>query len=289
VSPANAVGWWSGHQFGIVPRGCVDAIVATAATVEQVSGPTAVAVFTALAIAADRSGSPAGGQAAAADMLAMSPGSVRRVVASVLVPAGVATREGRGSLLLHLPTDADEARRSARSEEASASLGAEKRVTRRGEARHSARTPYTDAPEREQTPPNPPTSQLALVPETPPAVSGSALDEGFSTFWSSFPRKAGKGDARKAWRQVRRAGTPVEAIVAGADRYARDPNRVDQFTKLPASWLRAECWDDPPLPARSGGRATARPGRADDAMLQRHRELLESDPFFAEGGAVAGR
>jgi hypothetical protein len=38
--------------------------------------------------------------------------------------------------------------------------------------------------------------------------------------------------------------------VAGAARYRDDPNREKRFTKLPATWLRAGCWEDDPLPSR---------------------------------------
>ena len=44
---------------------------------------------------------------------------------------------------------------------------------------------------------------------------------------------------------------------AGAENYAADPNRVDQYTKLPASWLNAGAWENGALPERTGGGASA--------------------------------
>ena len=78
-------------------------------------------------------------------------------------------------------------------------------------------------------------------------------DDAFDVFWDTYPRKAGKRDARKAWDQVT-AKTDPAVIVAGAARYRDDPNREDAYTAHPATWLRAGRWEDDPLPPRSAGR-----------------------------------
>lgn len=85
-------------------------------------------------------------------------------------------------------------------------------------------------------------TQELLIPES-----------GFDEFWAVYPRKAGKRDARKAWDAARR-GTPAAVIIAGAERYRDDPNREPAYTAHPATWLRADRWDDEPLPPRSAGR-----------------------------------
>jgi hypothetical protein len=64
----------------------------------------------------------------------------------------------------------------------------------------------------------------------------------FLTFWEIYPRKVGKGAARKAYRNALRRAVPEE-ILAGARRYAAsspDP----EFTKHPSTWLNADCWLD---------------------------------------------
>lgn len=72
----------------------------------------------------------------------------------------------------------------------------------------------------------------------------------FDEFWKVYPRREGKGAARKAFTSaVRRGG--LTAIVAGAERYAADPNREPAFTAHPATWLNRDGWDDDPLPART--------------------------------------
>jgi DNA-binding transcriptional MocR family regulator len=73
----------------------------------------------------------------------------------------------------------------------------------------------------------------------------------FDEFWSVYPRKTAKGQARKAWPAAVRKAT-AENIIKGAIEYRDDPNREQQYTKHPATWLNGECWDDPALPARNG-------------------------------------
>lgn len=80
----------------------------------------------------------------------------------------------------------------------------------------------------------------------------SLLDAGFDCFWATYPRAASKAAARKAWPAAVRAAGSIEAIVTGAERYRDDPNRDDSFTAHAATWLRAERWNDPPLPSRIG-------------------------------------
>jgi len=71
----------------------------------------------------------------------------------------------------------------------------------------------------------------------------------FDTWYAAYPRKESKGPARTAFiKAKKKAGTA--ALIAGAERYRDDPNREDQYTKLPATWLNAECWEDGPLPPR---------------------------------------
>jgi hypothetical protein len=71
----------------------------------------------------------------------------------------------------------------------------------------------------------------------------------FDDFWSKYPRKVGKQAAQKAFLKAIKVA-PVEEILAGAERYANDPNRVDTFTAHPTTWLNAGRWADGPLPER---------------------------------------
>ena len=104
---------------------------------------------------------------------------------------------------------------------------------------HPGRTGTSGTKERSPTPPkeNTPLEITSLSPS--PIAEGSFLE-----FYAVFPRKVGKGAARRAHRNALRRATSDE-ILAGARRYAvskPDP----KFTKHPATWLNADCWADEP-------------------------------------------
>lgn len=74
----------------------------------------------------------------------------------------------------------------------------------------------------------------------------------FETFWKNYPRRQQKGDAWKAWEQLRKKKLlpSVDVLTVAAENYGKrvtDP----QFRKLPGGWLRAEMWlDEPEAPKR---------------------------------------
>jgi len=79
----------------------------------------------------------------------------------------------------------------------------------------------------------------------------------FDEFWSVYPRKAGKGAARKAFAAAAKSAGGA-AVVAGARRFALDPNLPDkQFIPHPATWLSRGSWEDEPLPPRTTSPAAA--------------------------------
>lgn len=78
----------------------------------------------------------------------------------------------------------------------------------------------------------------------------------FGEFWATYPRKAAKDAAKRAWTKALKRADP-DRIIAGSSRYRDDPGRDPQFTKYPATWLNDGCWDDEPLPRGSpNGRAS---------------------------------
>ena len=74
--------------------------------------------------------------------------------------------------------------------------------------------------------------------------------EAFDRFWSVYPRKAGKQDAQRSFERALKVAT-LDEILAGAQKYADDPNRVPQFTAHPSTWLNQGRWSDEPLPRRT--------------------------------------
>jgi hypothetical protein len=94
------------------------------------------------------------------------------------------------------------------------------------------------------------------IPEPVPKEQDTAALDCFNEFWFVYPRKDDKPKAQAAWKKAIKAHD-VAAIVAGARRYASDPNRKPSFTKLPATWLNSESWNNAPQPAeRASPRST---------------------------------
>ena len=71
-------------------------------------------------------------------------------------------------------------------------------------------------------------------------------DVSFDDFYALYPRHKGKKDAMKAWREINPA-LHVEiltSLAAWRPELIRRAEGRPQFIKLPATWLRAECWTD---------------------------------------------
>jgi hypothetical protein len=74
----------------------------------------------------------------------------------------------------------------------------------------------------------------------------------FDLFWSHFPRKKNKGDARKAWHQTASIRPKIEVLIEAVERgkasvdwhKADREGNVGAFIPYPGTWLRGECWDD---------------------------------------------
>jgi hypothetical protein len=81
------------------------------------------------------------------------------------------------------------------------------------------------------------------------SAGADADPPGFLEFYTAYPRKEAKGQARSAYVKALTKTNP-QALLEGATRYAQDASRSKQFTKLPATWLNGECWDDDPLPVK---------------------------------------
>ena len=65
--------------------------------------------------------------------------------------------------------------------------------------------------------------------------------DGFDRWYKVYPRRQSKGDAFKAWNQV--GGEEIaDEIIKATKRYPFSDDT--KYIKLPATWLRAWCWDD---------------------------------------------
>jgi hypothetical protein len=78
------------------------------------------------------------------------------------------------------------------------------------------------------------------------AKARAAPAEAFERFWAAYPRKVAKEAARRAFTAAIEGGADVEAVVAGAQRYAIErQNEPERYTKYPAGWIREKRWEDP--------------------------------------------
>ena len=94
-------------------------------------------------------------------------------------------------------------------------------------------------------------------------------EELFKEFWKEYPRKLDRVKALKAFNSALNRAT-FEDILAGAIKYKNDPNRLDEFTKYPATWLNADAWENGPLP--------------EDKRATKRREEMEQERLMKEWG-----
>ena len=79
---------------------------------------------------------------------------------------------------------------------------------------------------------------------------------GFEEFWQTYPRKAGKLAASKAYSRAVKllGGKGRVTLEAAVKRYAALAKNLDpQFIPHPATWLNQGRWDDSPPPAAASG------------------------------------
>ncbi len=177
---------------------------------------------------------------------------------------------------VHQPYVTKAPERRARAREAG-SLGgkrsAETRAERYGTAQPSKRPrsdrfdgPEATAPEASEAPsPSPSPSPRSKpktssssasptdAPTSTPAAPPKAPKEppGFAEFWELYPRKVGKGAARKAWERARKRCNGSRDLLTlcqealpkhlRSEQWTRDGG---QFVPHPATWLNQDRWED---------------------------------------------
>ncbi|MHB9862149.1 hypothetical protein [Streptomyces sp. YIM S03343] len=84
-------------------------------------------------------------------------------------------------------------------------------------------------------------------PEPTPATAADPFDD----FWAAYPKRVGKGTARRAWTAALKRGADPSAIVTAATKHADAWSRAGterQWIPYPATWLNGERYDDDQLP-----------------------------------------
>lgn len=93
------------------------------------------------------------------------------------------------------------------------------------------------------------TDPLKNPPKKEPAKDKKAAvtEERFERFWKVYPRRQGKGDARKAFAKINPSeallGQMLTAVIAASASYQWKKDG-GQFIPLPATWLNQERWLD---------------------------------------------
>jgi hypothetical protein len=89
-------------------------------------------------------------------------------------------------------------------------------------------------------------------------------DRLFERFWNAYPRKTGKGAARKVWSRLKPGTELVDRMlvsVAAQKRSAQWLEGNGKFIPHPATWLNQERWEDEPEPGPGQGPVDLTPGR----------------------------
>lgn len=105
--------------------------------------------------------------------------------------------------------------------------------------------------------PIPPRHDTTPLEDRKPARA-AALD-GFVEFYAGYPRHVAKGDAEKAWHQVKAdsdLALRVEIMAALQRQIRQGFGREKKFTPFPGTWLRARRWEDETADVVRDGRLT---------------------------------
>lgn len=119
--------------------------------------------------------------------------------------------------------------------------------TTQAPAKAPAKAPATDVLDPPTRPD--PTTKNKVKTSSSTAAPSTDDDPNFDRFWATYPRRIGKGQARRAWTKALKAGTNPETIIEAAARFtAARGNEDPKFTPHPATWLNGERWTDTPDP-----------------------------------------
>jgi hypothetical protein len=83
----------------------------------------------------------------------------------------------------------------------------------------------------------------AIINQSQEPSTSSSDDDGFELFWSHYPRKVGKGAARKAWKTALKKTSAIN-LQESALLYQLTCPKDTQYIAHPSTWLNAERWTD---------------------------------------------
>lgn len=101
-------------------------------------------------------------------------------------------------------------------------------------------------PDERAIEPSEPSGEPSDEPVIVEPIPKNTYPQAFEEWYSLWPRKQKKRDALKAWQAARKRvdhGTLIERTQAQSAAYKRDRTE-ERFIPLPASWLRADGWEN---------------------------------------------
>lgn len=85
------------------------------------------------------------------------------------------------------------------------------------------------------------------TPKKPAERLVAVVDDGFEAWWKEYPKKVGKGDARKLWGKIK-PGKALQETMLKTLRAARESDqwKADggKYIPNPSTWLNQERWTD---------------------------------------------
>lgn len=108
----------------------------------------------------------------------------------------------------------------------------------------------TSAPQAHETYKEQDNYKKTITPYSPPPRQ-ERFSDAFELAWRDYPIE-GRRDKRDAWNEWKRATSraTVSEIAQGIRNYRDDPNRDPAYTRTFTRWLKADAWENPPLPPR---------------------------------------
>ncbi len=127
--------------------------------------------------------------------------------------------------------------------------------------------------------PIPETTQETTNTHSASAQKGrDRLSERFDRFWSVYPRKKAKGDARARWSKIKPSEELTERMIAAVEAQCRSTEWQEdngKYIPYPATWLNQERWEDEdsvPTGVRRNGPPTDDPRYYGTEGMKRWRE-----------------
>jgi hypothetical protein len=131
------------------------------------------------------------------------------------------------------------------------------------------------------TPAAPAASLPAIIPAAQPAKasgpSAAELEAAFEEWWLFYPRKIGKGQARKAYAAAIKKGSPSDLLM-GVQRFAehlRVQRTEERYIAHGATWLNGERWLDE-LPDATAAQPQKAGGLSIQEIARRRADAWES-------------